>query len=74
MEPFPHLPATPEQRLRMAWEAKSRAEAMEEAAKICDKMESADTGWDTSYWNQAVGRCAFAIRAAIKNEQTGERK
>jgi hypothetical protein len=35
----------------------------EAAAKSCESMASSETDWDTSNWNQAVERCAAAIRA-----------
>lgn len=32
-------------------------------ALACDALVSTETDWDTSYWNQAINRCAAAIRA-----------
>jgi hypothetical protein len=35
----------------------------EACAKAVEAAESSDTDWDTSYWNQAVARCAHLVRA-----------
>jgi hypothetical protein len=35
--------------------------ALIEAQTACRAVTSSDTDWDTSYWNQAVERCIFAI-------------
>lgn len=43
-----------------ATEAACRAQR-EKDAKVCRALISTDTDWDTSYWNQAVDRCAHRI-------------
>ena len=39
------------------------AKERDTCAKAVDAMISIDEDWDTSYWNQAINRCADAIRA-----------
>ena len=40
-----------------------RAEALEEAAKVCEQGVNNATDWDSSYWDQACENRAAAIRA-----------
>ena len=48
------------------------AELLEGCARICERMKCDDTDWDTSYWNQAMDRCAFAIRKQKQAEPPKE--
>jgi hypothetical protein len=39
-----------------------RAEALEEAAKVCEEGINNAEDWDSSYWDQCCENCAAAIR------------
>ena len=39
-----------------------RADALEEAAKLCESKINNAEDWDSSYWDQACGNCSAAIR------------